>query len=416
VALTARKVQTAKKPGRYRDETIPGLYLQITRDGVKSWLLRFEQNGRERWHGLGPCHTVTLAEARERARQARLKLLDGIDPIEAKKAQRAAAALEAAKAMTFEQAAQAYNDQNEGRWRNRKSAGEFLRSLRAYAYPVIGQLPVGAIDTGLVLKVLERRHPNHPSKTLWQAIPETADRIRNRIERVLDWATARGYREGDNPARWKGHLETVLPARSAIQRAQNHPALPYSEIPAFMAKLRERDGVAARALEFLILTAARSGEVLGATWGEIDLVARTWTVPANRIKGGREHRVPLSDRAAEILQMMPRQDGNDHVFIGTGRTGGLSHTALSTELERTGRKNGETVHGFRSTFRTWASESTSYPHEVCEAALAHVIPDAVVRAYQRTDLFDKRRKLMTDWARYTIGPVVGGVVLLQAQS
>lgn len=397
--LTALRVAKAKRVGRYGDGQ--GLYLQVTNAGVKSWLLRFERNGRERWMGLGPLHTFSLKEARDRARKARQQLLDGIDPLDARKAERAAQALEAARALTFDEATRQYFDQHERKWRNAKHRQQFLNTLATYAFPKIGRLSVAAIDTGLVLKCLE---------PIWHEKTETANRVRSRIESVLDWATVRGYRHGDNPARWKGHLDNVLPARGQIQKTNHHAALPYADLPAFMTALKQREGVAARALEFTILTAARTGEVIGATWDEIDLTAKVWTVPAGRIKGGREHRVPLSDRAVAILKSLPCEDRNKFVFIGP-RTGGLSNMAMASVLDRMGCGD-VTVHGFRSTFRDWAAESTGYPNHVVEMALAHVIGDKVEAAYRRGDLFDKRRKLMGDWAKFcATKPVIAADVI-----
>ena len=387
MALTAIKVTKATKPGRYGDGQ--GLYLQVSNTGLKSWLLRYERHGRERWMGLGPLHTVGLKDARDRAHMARRLLLDGIDPLDARKAERAAQALEAARSLTFEQAAQQYFEAHEQKWRNAKHRQQFLNTLKAYAFTKIGKFPVAAIDTGLVLKCIE---------PIWSDKTETASRVRARIEAVMDWATVRGYRKGDNPARWKGHLDNVLPARGQIQKTTHHAALPYAELAVFMAALSQREGVAARALEILILNAARTGEVIGATWDEIDLIAKIWTVPANRIKGGKEHRVPLSDRAVEILRALPQEAGNNYVFIGP-QGGGLSNMAMASVLARM-QRTGFTVHGFRSTFRDWAAERTNCANHVVEMALAHVIGDKVEAAYRRGDLFDKRRRLMVDWAKY----------------
>lgn len=387
MALTALQVTKTIKPGRYGDGH--GLYLQVSSSGVKSWLLRYERLGRERWMGLGPLHTVSLKDARDRAQRARRQLLDGIDPLDARKAERAAQALEAARSLTFEQAAQQYFDAHERQWRNAKHRQQFLNTLKTYAYPRIGKLAVAAIDTGLVLNCIE---------PIWQSKTETASRTRARIEAILDWATVRGFRKGDNPARWKGHLDNVLPARGQLKKAIHHAALNYAELPAFMTALREREGVAARALEITILNAARTGEVIGATWEEVDLVAKTWTVPADRIKGGKEHKVPLSDLAVEILKALPREDGNSFVFIGPQRRG-LSNMAMSSVLARM-NYTGITVHGFRSTFRDWAAERTGHPNHVVEMALAHVVGNKVEAAYRRGDLLEKRRRLMADWARY----------------
>jgi integrase len=399
MTLSAKQVELLKKPGRYFDGH--GLYLQVQSATSRSWLLRYERNGRERWLGLGPLHTVSLKKARERAREARLQLLDGIDPIEARKAKRDQAALEAARAITFEAAAQAYFDAHEKGWKNAKQISQFLTTLKTYVYPTMGRLPVKEIDTGLVLRVMEQPvegDGRYPAGRLWDARTETANRLRGRIEKILDWAAVRGFRTGENPARWRGHLSEVLPAPEKVQKTQHHPALPYAEMSDFMTALTQRDGVAARALEFTILCAARTGETIGAVWDEIDLIEQIWTVPANRIKGGREHRVPLSDRAVEILRLLPREHGNPFVFIGP-RRGGLSNMAMASVLGRMGRDNA-TVHGFRSTFRDWAADRTNYQNHIVEMALAHVVGNAVEAAYRRGDLLDKRRQLMADWARY----------------
>ena len=345
--------------------------------------------------GLGPLHTVSLQEARERARKARGQLLDGIDPLEARKTEHTRRALEAAKTITFEDAAVAYFNDHEKKWRNAKHRAQFLSTLQSYAFPTIGRLSVADIDTGLVLKCIEE---------IWKTKTETASRVRGRIEAVLDWATVRGYRTGDNPARWHGLISEVLPARGKAQKTVHHAALPFAELPAFMAALREREGgVGPRALEFTILTAARTGETLGARWTEIDIEQKTWKIPADRMKASREHRVPLSDRAIEILQSMPRETNNPFVFIGS-RRGGLSNMAMAAVLKRMKRTD-ITVHGFRSTFRDWAAERTNYQNQIVEMALAHVVGNKVEAAYRRGDLFNKRRRLMTDWARYCVIPI-----------
>ncbi|HEX2448005.1 MAG TPA: integrase arm-type DNA-binding domain-containing protein [Methyloceanibacter sp.] len=392
MALTVHKLARLKEPGRYLDER--GLYLQVTETGVRSWIFRYARDGRERWLGLGPLHTVDLKTARERARQARLQLLNGIDPLDARKAARAEKVLEAAKTLTFEEAAKDWFATHERKWSNEKHRAQIKGDLRRLAFPKIGRVPVAALDTGLVLKVVE---------PVWRRTPETASRLRGRIENILDWATVRGYRSGENPARWRGHLDQVLPARSQIAKPNHHAALPFAELPAFMAALRAREGIAAMALEFLLLTAARTGEVLGATWDEIDLHEKQWTIPAARMKAGKEHRVPLSDRALKLLKGLPREKGNPFVFIGAQKGSGLSNMAMATLLRRMGRDD-ITVHGFRSTFRDWAAERTAYPNHVVEMALAHVIGDKVEKAYRRGDLFDKRRRLMADWARFAETP------------
>ena len=383
MALTTKRVAKLTEAGRYGDGH--GLYLQVTPAGVRSWLLRYERAGRERWMGLGPLHTFTLEEARARARQARQQIADGIDPLDAR---RAARALDAAKAITFEDAARQYFDLHERKWRNRKHRAQFLATIADYALPVLGRLPVAAIDTGLVLRCIE---------PIWQSKTETASRVRGRIEAILDWATVRGYRAGDNPARWKGHLGEVLPARGQIAKVQHHRALPFAEVPGFMVQLAAREGMGARALEFLVLTAARTGEVIHARWSEIDLDRMLWTVPAERMKGGREHRVPLSDCAVAILRALPREA--DSVFAGERRGTAIASTAMSNLLGRMGRLD-ITVHGFRSAFRDWAAERTGYANHIVEMALAHVIGNKVEAAYRRGDLFAKRAHLMADWAKH----------------
>lgn len=400
MALSVKRVENLKRPGRYGDGQ--GLYLQITATGSKSWLFRYERDGRERSLGLGPFHTVGLHAARERARKARQQLLDGIDPLENRRADRAKTALESSKAVTFEAATLAYFDAHQAKWKNAKHRAQFLSTMREYAFPRLGKLRVADVDLGAVLGVLE---PIWPTKT------ETASRVRGRIEAVLDWATVRKLRTGDNPARWKGHLQHVLPARARLAKPIHHAALPYAEVPEFMSALRKRDGIAARALEFTILTAARTGEVIGARWDEVDFVAKTWIVPSSRMKAGREHRVPLSDQAVKLLQSLPTEEANPHVFIGA-KAGGISNMAMATVLRRMNRST-ITVHGFRSTFRDWAAETTAYPNHVVEMALAHTVGNKVEAAYRRGDLLEKRRKLLVDWARYcmTLGSAICGNVL-----
>jgi integrase len=393
--LTAKRVLRAlKKPGRYPDGD--NLYLQVATPGKGSWLLRYERHGRERLMGLGPLHTIGLAEARDRAKQARQLLLDGIDPLESRKAAQAQRALAAARAMTFEQAARNWHRQHERSWKHPKHGRQVLETLVTYAFPKIGALPVNAIDTGLVLKCLE---PIWPDKT------ETASRVRARLEAVLDWATVRGYRQGDNPARWKGHLDQVLPARSKLAKIEHHPALAYNQIAAFIAELRTHDGVAAKALEFTILCSARTKETIGAKIDEINVAEATWTIPAGRMKGGREHRVPLSERALELLAELPREPDNDYLFVGASGAG-LSDVAMGRQLRRMGYGD-ITVHGFRSSFRDWAAEVANFPNHVVEQALAHAIGNAVEASYRRGDLFAKRKQLMAAWAQYCAKPANG---------
>ena len=400
--LTALKVEKAKNPGMYADGG--GLYLRVTDTGAKNWILRFMLDRRPRWMGLGPLSLYGLQEARGKALDARRKRHEGIDPIEARRAERARQRLDAAKAITFQQCAESYIASHRAGWRNEKHRYQWPATLSAYAYPVVGALPVQAVDTGLVLKVLE---------PIWTAKPETAGRVRQRMENILDFAKVRGYREGENPARWRGHLDKLLPARSKVRDVEHLAALPYAELPPFLASLRTREAVAARALEFVILTAARTGEVMGARWNEIDLLDKTWTVPAARMKAHREHRVPLSPRALGILDEMraARHGDTSDAFVFPGPKPGkpLSNMAFLMLLRRMGLDN-LTVHGFRATFKTWASERTSFQNETAEAALAHVIGDKVEQAYRRGDLFEKRRKLMEAWAVYCASPKAGKVV------
>jgi integrase len=404
--LTAARVDKLKKPGRYGDGG--GLWLQIAAAGTKSWLLRYQRDGKARQMGLGPVSLVSLADARERARDARRILLDGRDPIDVRNAERLTAKIEAAKGMTFQQCAERYVATHQAAWRNEKHRAQWRSTLQRYAFPKLGTLPVSAVDTSLVLKVLE---------PIWASRPETAGRLRGRLEAVLDWATAREYRAGDNPARWRGHLDKLLPAKRKLRGVRHHTAMSYDELPAFMVRLRQSEFVSARALEFTILTAARTGETIGARWAEIDITTRVWTVPEDRTKSGREHRVPLSDRAVELLGALPREDKNEYLFIGC-KGAGLSNMAM-LELVKSA---GVTVHGFRSTFRDWAAETTAYPNHVVEMALAHVIGDKVEAAYRRGDLFEKRRRLMRDWATYcaktrrAVTKADGNVVAMRASA
>jgi integrase len=388
--LTALKVDKAKRPGMYSDGA--GLYLRVTFSGSKNWVFRFMLNGRPRWMGVGPLHTIGLAEARNRAAGFRVQRHDGIDPIERRRAERLQGRLDTAKAITFRECAARYIASHRAGWRNPKHAAQWQATLATYAESVIGGLSVQAIDTALVLKVLE---------PIWTTKSETAGRVRGRIESVLDWAKARGYCAGENPARWRGHLDKLLPARSKVRRVEHHAALPYGELPGFLVSLREQDGIAARALEFAVLTAARTGEVIGARWSEMDLFDKTWTLPAARMKAGKEHRVPLSTRALAMLEEMQshRRAGDTFVFPGARHGRPLSNMAFLMLLRRMGRGN-VTAHGFRSSFRDWAAERTRVPSEVVEMALAHTVSDKTIAAYNRSDLFERRRRLMAAWATF----------------
>jgi integrase len=391
--LTALKVERAKKPGMYADGG--GLYLQVTSAGARSWIFRYRLNGYlskagrplSREMGLGPLHVVGLADARTRAAECRRLLLDGIDPLDAKRTTRAREALNAAKAMTFAEVAENYITAHRAGWRNARSATAWSTTLAAYVNPICGALLVNTVDTAIVLRVLE---------PIWTSKTVTAGRVRGRIELILDFAKARGLREGENPARWRGHLDHLLPAIAKVRKVEHHPAMAYSELGEFMAQLRAHDAIAARALEFLILTAGRTAEVLGARWGEINIREKVWIVPAHRMKAGREHRVPLSAGALAVLAGMDKR--SDYVFSSGGR---LRHGALNEMLRG---KDGITVHGFRSCFRVWAAECTSYPSEVAELALAHAVGSQVERSYNRTDLFERRRRLMAEWSEFCSAP------------
>jgi integrase len=392
--LTALQVTKLSKPGLYGDGG--GLTLQITPAGVKSWLHRYMIGGKSFAMGLGPTHTVDLAEARRKALEGRRLLLDGVNPLLARNQQQVAAKLAEINMMTFDQCAEAYILAKKPSWKNAKHAKQWSSTLKTYASPVFGAAPVADVDTGLVVKCLA---------PIWESKTETATRVRGRIESVLGWATTSGYRTGENPARWKGHLENLLATISKARRTKNHPALPWQQAGAFVHALRARAGVAALALEFLILTACRSGEVRGALWAEFDLDGRLWTIPAARMKGAREHQIPLSDPAVRILAALPKD--SDIVFPGT-KGQALSDMSLTAVVRRMGDRHDwvdadgarVTVHGFRTTFRMWAAEMTNYPREVAEHALAHQLPDAVERAYQRGSQFTKRTSLMSDWAVY----------------
>jgi integrase len=377
MALSIRQVEKLRTPGRYLDEH--GLYLQVMSPTNRSWILRFQRDGRERWAGLGPVHTINLKEARERARMARRQLLEGVDPIDARLAEREAQRKEESERVTFKAAAEKFLALHESGWRNSKHRQQWRNTLKDYAYPTLGTRPVKAIDAALI---------NQALAPIWSTIPETAARVRHRIGRVLTWV-----RDG-----------MPLPKPAVSKRRKNHPALPYAELPSFMEELRKRQGISAKALEVLVLTASRTGEIIGAKRDEFDLHTKIWTVPPTRMKAGREHRVPLSDPAIELLRTLPTEEGNDFMFIGGKQGAGLSNMAL-LELMRDMRP-GYVPHGFRSTFKDWAAEQTNFPNMVSEAALAHAIGDKTEAAYRRGDMLEKRRKLMDAWAKFaTTKPV-----------
>ena len=394
-----------KEPGLHPDGK--GLYLKVTPTGSKSWVFRFQLEGRRRKMGLGPYPDISLAEARKQAEECRRALHDGRDPLEArnegKAAQRQAEEarrIAEARKTTFRDCAKAYISAHSKAWRNAKHAYQWPATLQAYVFPVFGDLPVDAIDTALVMNALE---------PIWTKKPETASRVRGRIERVLDWAKVQKLRAGENPALWRGHLEQLLPPHGKFQKVKHHAALPYEQIGPFMDALLAEEVIAARALEFLILTATRTGEVIGARWDEFDLGGKIWTIPGERMKAGVTHRVPLSKAAASVIEVMKAVSENDYVFPGRNANAPLSSMAMLKLLGRMGRDD-LTVHGFRSTFKDWAAEQTSFPNELSEMALAHTIESKVESAYRRGDLLERRREMMEAWAAFAYRPQGGNII------
>ncbi len=385
--LTAVKIRNIKTPGRYGDGD--GLYFFVSAAGTRSWVFRYRDRTttKHRDMGLGPARDVTLEQARQAAREARLSLRGGVDPIDAKRSARAVVNQERARVITFGQCADRYIEAHRAGWRNLKHGAQWRSTLDSYAAELL-PLPVGDIGTTEVLRALE---------PIWSTKTETATRVRQRIEAVLDWAAARNYRDPNNPARWRGHLDKLLAKPTKLKKVKPRAALPYREIGHFMSELRQRASMAAKALELQILTAARPSEVAGATWQEFDLDAATWIIPGERMKAGREHRVPLSAPAVKLL-LEARHLHPLYVFPGAGRNATLT-TAAALKLLKELRP-GVVPHGFRSTFRDWAADMTSHPREIAEQALAHTLSDKTEAAYRRSDLFEKRTQLMADWAAY----------------
>ncbi|MDP9907945.1 integrase [Variovorax boronicumulans] len=400
---TALEVGRLKAPGVYAVGGVAGLYLQVVESGARTWLLRATMGGKRRDMGLGGFPDVTLAQAREKARAARRRLEEGVDPIEERRQARSALAAARAASKTFEDCVEGFMKAKESEWRNPKHRQQWQNTLDTYAGPVMGQLLVGDVALAHVLKVLE---------PIWHEKTETATRVRGRIEQVLDWAKVRGYRKGDNPARWKGHLDQLLAKPRKISKVEHHAAVPVDAVGAFLVDLRSMDGMGARALEFAILTAARSGEVRGALWSEFDFAEKVWTVPGERMKGKVEHRVPLSKQAIELLETLPRFEKVEVVFPGVkGQV--LSDMTLSAVMRR--MKVDAVPHGFRSTFRDWAAERTNFPRDLAEMALAHVIESKVEAAYRRGDMLAKRLKMMQAWADYCDAiPKAGNVVPIKS--
>ena len=398
ITLIAFKKVT-KKPGLHAVGGAPGLYLNVNMNPASaidsnplscSWIYRYTFNGKRRDMGLGNLHDLSLESARIRANELRGKVLQGIDPIEHKRQLQAVTKKARIKSLTFQQCVNSYLESHGDAWKNAKHRAQWRSTLETYACPLIGNLNIAEVDTSLVLRILE---------PIWKTKTETAARLRGRIENILDWATVREFRSGDNPARWKGHLDKLLPRPSKVAKSGHFAALPYKEISQFMQQLRSQPGIGAAALEFTIYTAARSGEVRGATWSEIDLAEHIWTIPAERMKAGKVHKVPLSDSALAVIKKIQDFRINDFIFSGTKEDKPLSDMSLTAVLRRMSRGD-LTVHGFRSTFKDWSSETTAYPREVTEMALAHTIGNKTEEAYRRGDLFEKRKQLMDEWAQY----------------
>ena len=398
--LSPVTVGRPQKKGYYADGN--NLYLQVVDSGAKTWIFRYMLNGKSREMGLGGVNSLSLADARLKAAECRKLLNDGIDPIASRDATDVKTQLAATKVQTFQQCAEAYIEAHKASWKNSKHIWQWENTLERFAYPVFGKLPVQDIDIALVMKVLE---------PIWKTKTETATRVRGRIESVLDWATVRGYRDGENPARWRGRLQSLLPAPAKITKVKHHPALPYVEIGDFMEKLKSQEGLAAEALALTILAATRTSETIKACWDEFDLKNKLWVVPAERIKTGKEHRIPLSEPALKILKKLYDAKMGDYVFPSkNGKP--LSNMAMLMLRKRMGYSN-IVVHGFRSTFRDWAAEQTNYPREVAEMGLSHAIGNKVEAAYRRGDLFEKRQKLMNEWARYCYQPKSGNGKVLK---
>ncbi|MDI3510816.1 MAG: hypothetical protein PWQ61_1581 [Betaproteobacteria bacterium] len=388
--LNALQVTRLKEPGYYADGG--NLYLQVAPGGSKSWIFRFTLDGKTREMGLGGVSTFSLAEARDRAAEQRKLLADGKNPLAVKKERELARRLAEANIITFDQAAEKYIEAHEPSWKNAKHVAQWRTTLKVYASPVVGELPVSQIDTALVLRIL---------KPIWNDKTETATRLRGRIEHILDWAKVQGYRSGENPAAWRGHLDKLLPAPRKVAKAGHHAALPWKDIGSFMVELRKSPGLAALLVELIILTATRTSEAVFAKWSEFDLKEKLWTIPKERMKSGREHTVPLSDAVLAVLKRIEAETltrGGDYLFPGSkGKPlSNMAGLALLRRMERTDI----TVHGFRSTFRDWCAEATDYPNHVAEMALAHVIDDKTEAAYRRGELLAKRRALMQDWASH----------------
>jgi integrase len=397
--LSAAEVRRLTEPGRYPVGGAAGLLMQVTPNGARSWLLRIKVGDKRRDFGLGGFPDVTLAGARDKARELRERIAAGVDPVAERQRLRAEIRAAQAKAITFEEAAHRCHDARVAEFSNPKHRQDWIASLKRHAFKHIGSLPVDSIELAHVLALLE---------PIWKTKTETATRVRQRVETVLSWATVAGHRKGDNPARWPDNLDQLLPTPSKIRKVQHHRALPWQDVPGFMVDLRQREGMAARALEFVILTAARSGEVRHATWDEIDLSAGLWTVPAERMKARKDHRVPLSDAALELLKRTPRMEGSNLLFTAP-RGNALSDMSISSVCRRMGAN--AVPHGFRSAFKDWARSRTAFADEISELALAHVNSDSTRAAYARDELLPQRTRLMNDWAKFLSEPAPAGEVV-----
>lgn len=423
--LTALRVEKIKNPGYYGDGK--GLWLRVKATGAKSWMYRFMLQGKQREMGLGPYPETSLADARQLAAEAREQTKRGTDPIEARHQavvdQQTQARLATARLMTFDQCAKAFIKGKQAEWKNAKHAQQWENTLTTYASPLIGALPVASVDLTLVQKVLD---------PIWREKTETASRVRSRIEAVLDWAKVHGYRSGDNPAQWRGNLEKLLPKPKKVSKPENQPALPYQQIGAFMAHLRRQASIGAKPLELAILANVRAGEVCGAIWNEIDMDNRCWHIPAERMKADKDHHIPLSDAAIKLLKSLPRIEGTAYVFPGLKKGKTISDSTMNKLIRQmhdaevmAGRggyidvKQGRVVvtHGFRSTFRDWAGETTAYAREVIEHAMSHQLKDKAEAAYARGSMFEKRRRLMADWAAFCDqGHATGDVVPIRKKA
>jgi integrase len=398
---SAKMLERLTEPGRYPDSQVPGLGLQVTSATRRSWVLRFQMAKKPRHLGLGPFPEVGLSVARQKAREAREKIREGIDPI-AERADRRAAHADATqkKIVTFKEAAERFYAAKSGEWKTEQQRRTFLSTMRDYVYPIIGNMDVAAVDLQAILRVLS---------PIWETKPTVANLLRIRLEKILTHAQVSGYRTGDNPARWNGNLAVILPAHGKIRTVKHHAAMPYKAVPAFMARLREQEGVAAAALEFLILTGARVAEVCGLTWGEIDREEGVWTVPAHRMKAGRIHVVPLSNAAMAVLEkvapLSPRREGDAPVFAGRKAGQGIIPHTVATFLRDTMgvTKEEATRHGFRSSLKDWAGDETDFHDEISEITLAHKVGDATRNTYRRSPALQKRRALLEQWARYCGG-------------